>query len=653
MQKNKSVILLLYVCCANFINAQPLDSIQKINPVIITASRLQNFSSGTKLLVFDSTVLSRYSSGNLADLLGAESHLFIKSYGLGSLATSSFRGGGASHTALLWNGFNLNNPMYGQFDLSLIPNYFADKVVVQYGGTAALWGSGAVGGAIHLNNEANFNKGLSLACGSSFGSFGTLVQNLQAQVSTKSWVTSLKVFNTTAENNFPYYNTMLPGSPKQIQKNNSLQEYGVLSENYFKINNRQKINLFFWYQFNDRSIPPIMLQQAGNSAQQDESYRFTSEWHRTGNIISQIVRAAYFNEALQYNNLLSNIATLSHSQTVIAETETRIKVNENNMINIGFNNTFAEAVSYNTLLQSEFEGYQGTPSRNRFAAFTSYTFTSRSNKFRSTVSARQEFIQHGQKPFTYSWGAEYSFVKWFSAKMLISKVYRVPTFNDLYWFPGGNPNLLPESGYCEEAGLNLNTNLFNSKVQLSLEPTVFNRVMDNWIIWLPGQSFPRPKNIMKVWSRGMETKSELALLLSKLKFGISVYTNYVVSTCEQSGIQNDASLGKQIIYVPMYTGHARFWVEYKKISVAWTQSYTGYRYTSTDNKEYLPPYMLSGIYGSYKVSVGYYLFSIYAHVNNFFNEQYQILLNHAMPMINYRFGISIQFNKPINKIQQL
>ncbi|MCC6691165.1 MAG: Plug domain-containing protein, partial [Bacteroidia bacterium] len=248
MQKNKSVILLLYVCCANFINAQPLDSIQKINPVIITASRLQNFSSGTKLLVFDSTVLSRYSSGNLADLLGAESHLFIKSYGLGSLATSSFRGGGASHTALLWNGFNLNNPMYGQFDLSLIPNYFADKVVVQYGGTAALWGSGAVGGAIHLNNEANFNKGLSLACGSSFGSFGTLVQNLQAQVSTKSWVTSLKVFNTTAENNFPYYNTMLPGSPKQIQKNNSLQEYGVLSENYFKINNRQKINLFFWYQ---------------------------------------------------------------------------------------------------------------------------------------------------------------------------------------------------------------------------------------------------------------------------------------------------------------------------------------------------------------------------------------------------------------------
>ena len=99
-----------------------------------------------------------------------ESPIFIKSYGLGSLATTSFRGGSASHTAILWNGFNLGSPMNGQLDLSLVPVSLANNVSIQYGGAGALWGSGAVGGAILLNSEPEFDQGLTVDAGTAFGS---------------------------------------------------------------------------------------------------------------------------------------------------------------------------------------------------------------------------------------------------------------------------------------------------------------------------------------------------------------------------------------------------------------------------------------------------------------------------------------------------
>ena len=58
--------------------------------------------------------------------------------------------------------------------------------------------------------------------------------------------------------------------------------------------------------------------------------------------------------------------------------------------------------------------------------------------FLTTVSARQQIIGSNLTPFTFSAGAEYIFFKWLSAKGNVSKVYRVPTLNDLYWNPGGN-----------------------------------------------------------------------------------------------------------------------------------------------------------------------------------------------------------------------
>ena len=169
------------------------DSTYTLKEIKIISNRLDNYSSGTKVQLIDSNIIAQYINNSLATLLLNESSIFIKSYGAGSLATTSFRGGNATHTAVLWNGFNLNSPSNGQLDLSIIPNTISNKVSIQFGGSSALWGSGAVGGTILLNNNIKFNEGLTIVASLSAGSFDDYSQQIYVQQSNAKFVSSLKI----------------------------------------------------------------------------------------------------------------------------------------------------------------------------------------------------------------------------------------------------------------------------------------------------------------------------------------------------------------------------------------------------------------------------------------------------------------------------
>lgn len=617
-----------------FIFAQ-LDTIKMFPVVEVTANRLSTFSAGTKKIILDSSILSRYNTTNLADLLSNETPIFIKSYGLGNLATASFRGGNANHTAILWNGFNINSAMNGGADLSLLPNQFVDEVIVQYGGASALWGSGAVSGSIHLNSNPSCNKGVSVGLGGSIGSFSTYKQHAFAQYSGEKFITTLKLFNQTAKNNFPFINEYLEKSPLQIQLNSELKQYGILSENYFKISDYQKFNLRFWYQLSDRNIAPIMLQSYSDANQKDETYRMTSEWQYVTSKATLFARAAYFIENLFYTNSIGNVNSLNNANTFITEIESRIPTFKNQLLNIGINNTYVQAKS---------GGYKNSPTQNRIALFTAYNYESKRNIISASASARQELMDNQLVPFTYSLNINYKATEWLSIYANGAKVYRIPTFNDLYWEPAGNPNLLSEEGFTEELGMRFNVNLTRISANLVFEPTLFNKQLDNWIIWLPNGINWTPQNILQVWSRGVETRTSLKMKIKNVNLKIGATTNYVLSTNQKSTTPNDASVGKQLMYVPIYKVGGNFSVEYHGFSISYYHNYIGYRYTATDNSQYLKPFQLANLNFSKSMQFKEYKFNFFVQINNLYKENYQVTQNYAMPMQSFEVGCSIKFN---------
>ena len=636
--KVNCVFLLTGISFSGYAQENVADTIRQLNVVEVSTSRLILFSNANKSETLDSALLDRYTSSNLADILLNESQIFIKSYGLGSLASSSFRGSGANHTSVLWNGFNLQSPMNGIIDLSLIPANFMNNVAIQYGGAGALWGTGAVGGSIHLSNFSENNKGLTVATTSSFGSFSDK-QQVNAEFSKKRLISSLKVFNHDAKNDFPFINSAQYGKPQQKQTNAELKEYGFLQENYFTINNYQKINTRLWYQSNDRNIPPSMTQNISVSNQKDEFYRATAEWQRVKEKLTLLIRAAYFDEFLSFTDSLINIENKSRTKVFISEGETRFSISKYDLLNIGVNNTYSEAIT---------KDYVENAHQNRTAVFASYKLHSKNNNWDVVLSARQEFIENKTIPIAPSIGIKGKILRHFYIKANAAKHYRIPTFNDLYWAQGGNPNLLPENGWSEEASLEHLYNL--KKVSWELSATAFNRNIDNWIIWLPNNyGIWSPENILTVWSRGLEYKAKINFRKNKFNFQLSGLYNYILSTNEKASTANDASLDKQLIYVPIQNAQGSMTVVYRGTIINYTQIYTGYRYTLSDNSKYLKPYSVANIQVSQTFLIGTSKIKVFAQFNNLWNETYQVLAYRAMPLFNYQIGLSMLFNQPNKK----
>jgi iron complex outermembrane receptor protein len=633
----KISVFTIYFCQAiECFSQQAVDTVLQLKPIEVTASRIDQFTSGNKKQLLDSSLLGNYSINNLADVLANQSQVFVKSYGLGSLATTSFRGAGANHTALLWNGFNIQSPMNGLVDMALVPSFFFNNVQLQYGGAGALWGTGAVGGTIYLNNAGVFNKGFSVFTNTSFGSFGDIQQQCGVEVSKKRVVSSIKLFNQDAKNNFPFINTALFGSPQEKQSNAQLHQCGFLQENYFKINNRQTLNVRFWYQFSDRNIPPSMTENTSVANQKDQSYRATAEWKRTGNKLSSIIRTAYFKDNLWYKDSSVNLVSNSKTNVFIAEAENRVSITKYDLLNIGVNNTFTNAVSAD---------YAKNPTQNRVAVFANYKIHTKNNKWDAVACVRQEMVNNKPAPFTSSIGGTGNILKYFYINANAAKHYRLPTFNDLYWAQGGNPNLKAENGWSEEMGLTYKQS--HKKNVWEGNATIFNRNINDWIVWLPNSyGIWSPDNVLKVWSRGVEYKVKLDVEIKKLKIRLSGLYNYVLSTNEQSASPNDPSIGKQLIYVPIQNCQGNITISYKGTSFMYTQVYTGYRYTTSDNTQYLQPYTIGNINVSQTISFNSFKIKLYAQLNNVWKETYQVMAYYAMPQFNYQFGLMLNYNQP-------
>lgn len=665
--KNTSVFFFIVHAFYSQAQQEVIDTTKTLTTIEVSTPYVRASNTGNRIQLLDSSLLKRYSTNNLGELLNTESDVYVKSYGLGTLATTSIRGGGSNHTAILWNGFNLQSPMYGPQDLSLIPVNFLDEVMVQYGSSGATWGSGAVGGAIHLNSNPTFNKGISATAGVSFGSFADKQQHVNIELSKKRLVSNLKISNHTAKNNFPFHNKNLPEHPLQKQTNAELKQVSIMNENYFQINEHQKINARFWYQSADRNIPPSMSQARTVSNQQDEAYRITSEWQRHTERLLLAARAAHFYETLIYNDSINLTHTISKSRVTILEGESKFKLTRMDLLNIIVNNTYSEA-STAGFNDATINGYKVNPHQNRLAFIAMYKIHNAKNTLNGFFNIRQELINpdnhtldtidfipfkttpvltKASHPLTYSVGGEGRFLKKIVLNFSVAQHYRIPTFNDLYWAQGGNINLKPESGWGEELGIT-GKQQFN-KLAVTLSGTVFNRNIDNWILWIPTTfGYWSPENIMKVWSRGAEYSLKLNYAEKKIKVGLNLMWNYTVSTTERTNASFEASIGKQLIYAPMYKGNANITVVYKNLSITYNQKYVGYTYAASDHSEYLKPYLLTNISIAQLFTIAHFKLCVFAGVNNAFDKGYEVIQDRPMPGRNYQIGCSLYFNKTNN-----
>lgn len=630
---NVSILFLSFCLGAVSIFAQDTTTIN-LKEATIIENRYNSEQIGFKQTKTDSFIKSLFNGQQLSDLFSFNNAFFIKSYGTNGIASTSLRGGNATQSVVNWNGFNINNSMLGQADISLLPSFFFDNVSILYGGSSGLNGSGAIGGSVMLKNSLGFNKGITIKAFSDVASYNCSRNGAAFEFSKQKYTSSTKVYFNKGANNYWWGDTINGVYQTQKQTHNKLQQYGLMQQNNFLLTKHQKININVWLQNSDKELPAGSVEKQSKKNQQDWFARTSAQWQLTKSNYALFVRSALFKEGLNYSDSIAAIYSKNSSFNFINEAESKINLSKQHTIDVGIHQTFqkGQSSSYNSSIL-------------RYASFASWQYTNKKKWLSAKADARQEFIPTKNiNPFTWNIALQVHPVSFIKLYANTGKAFRLPTLNDWYWNPGGNPKLLPEQGYTYEAGMAIDKEI--KKFNLNFDVSYFHRNISNWILWLPQTgSIWSPVNLLKVKSEGIESNSSISFKTNKLKLTALVNTNYILSSNQKSVNENDESIGKQLIYTPMYSGSGSLIFSSKQFYFTYNASYTGYRYTSTDNYEYLKPYWIHNISIAYKCLIKKQSMLLYAKCSNLLNTNYIVVLNNPMPLRYFNVGLQITINQ--------
>lgn len=570
----------------------------------------------------DTSVIRRLSTVSMSQLLIQHSPVFIKTYGPGGMATASFRGTTASHTLVQWNGFQINAPSLGQVDFSTIPVFMTDNVSLKWGsGTSE--NSGGIGGVVDIKNDVAFDKGLILDLKQNYGSFNSLGSFASFGFSGKNHFFRIKACRSSSDNDFTYNNIGVIPHQTMKQVNGEFIDYGLMPEYHLRFKN-SRISISSWNQWNDRNSPQIMPNVNNINTKENTKYNYSrnfisyKNYWNTGELE---VKSAYFFELQHYflnsftdnGNVVTNIDSRNRADIFHQIVSLRQKLYKSWRINakVQWDN---ESVGSNN--------YEGTRKRDvlSFYAALSGDVTRRLSM---RLTLRNDIVDWRSAGFFPTATAVYKprLVEGMSITVGYSHNYRSPSMNDLYWNPGGNPDLRPEDGKTLDANVSIEKTFGRLEIECSLG-TYYSQV-DDWIQWKPTiYRFWVPENVAKVVAYGSELHLKARMNINDLNLSLS--GNYVFShTTDDSGLQ--------LIYIPRH--HANIFAEmkWKTWSVTYTLEFTGERKTSMNADEFygfkLNPYTLHHI--SLGKNIG--RFTLELIVRNITDVDYQAVLWRAMP----------------------
>jgi len=592
--------------------------------VQVEASKINSPSPTYKVLS-----LEVENKSTLSEVLKKETGLYLKTYGIGSLTTVSIRGANASQTQLIWNGFTINSPTLGQNDLAITSVSMVDNASLHLGASSLVNTSGGLGGAIQLSNRPDFKKGVNLFLSKEMGSFEIDNTALKIKAGNYKWQSFTGIIKKHAKNNFTYRD-FLQTPAQLVKQQNAMSDQIEFAQNiYYQLSPKHLFSLKTNFVTSQRYLPPIMGVKTKGEHQEDQSLKSSLSWSYKANKYFQQVAIGYFYDYLNYIDTASAIDSKITTKAIKAYYKARYYVADNMQLKWSLNSGNVSAVS---------SGFDSQKQQYRNAVYLEF-FHRLKNKLTYTASIRKEIITDISTPLLPAFSLKWN--KWKELKVFSSVAlnYRVPTFNDLYWNPGGNPNLQPENGFLSELGIEFNKKNYNLNV------TAYYSLIDNWIQWLPtNKGYWQPQNIKQVESKGVEFSLKKHLKIKHIAISLKGNYNLVLSTNKASLVPNDASVGKQLIYVPKNTAGITIDANYKQLNFAYAQAYNGSVFIDASNQTYMPYFAPASLSVNWKLTKkdAKTLFDIGIKIENLYNEEYQVMANRPMPGRYFLFVLKLE-----------
>ncbi|HVO37551.1 MAG TPA: TonB-dependent receptor [Spirochaetia bacterium] len=514
----------------------------ELQEVVVTASRapLDLLQSPSFVTVISRKDIQESGADDLSGVLAAQSGVVINNYGpQGQLKTTSIRGSTSSQVLVLVDGIRLNSSFDGWVDLSRLPLDNVDRIEVVRGGASSLWGTGAVGGVINIITKTPDKP-----------SFDLSITNESYLPHDSFAVTNLATGTSAFVPATPL--SLLDGQHVALSLSGRLGEVGLSgggsfgrAANAFVWDDSSNVGAWTggWRQRNNAQDISQNAYAAAKAPFMDGSFTVKGTFDHSfigvpGSLTyatsqaSQEDTSVAGSVALTTPRFLSDALSLDvkgsyrWTQEILADPQNpptsshisnaaALELTQKAAVSDFLSAVYGGSAAYEAVDSTNLTGFKD---RLSLAGFVSLP-VSPAEPLTFTPSIRGDYYSDFPAALSWQLSAVLLLTRSASLKASFGSAYRVPTLSDLYWYDSfgdtGNPNLKPETSYSGELGAAFALDW------LSLETSVFSRLVFNQIEWDPTAFPTMPINITQTLLPGAEIHAT-AMILE----GLSLDVNY-------------------------------------------------------------------------------------------------------------------------------
>ena len=604
--------------------------------VVITGNRMpvpvERLPSSVQ--VVDSVSMAQSNGFSVADVVSASAGVFLQNYGgNGALHSISIRGMGSDYSLILLNGQRFTTYEMNTVDLGIFSLMDVDRIEIASGGNSSSYGSDAIGGVVNIITKKPSGK-LDAAVSGSVGSFG--MSGYQISVGAGDEQLSLRgsMGMENARNDFGFY--FDDGSTNRMLEREgadySLKHYSLSSS--AMLNPAAVFTTSIRYSDADRGQPSAVTSPVQNNlARIDDKDLFAaaSIELQPSSGIQYSLPVSFHDSHETYadpNLLIGNSPTTDfyHNRVVSSSPTGTYAVSDADKVLAGADAAFA-FISSDELKNSsrtQLSGFLSSEDRLPdpldvivYPSLRYDSFSDVKGDVSPKIGVNIGLLDEPMLRIRSSYG----------------KSFNAPTFNDLYWTQGGNPNLQPEHSLSFDAGFLYRMELIGN---IEAEANYFSVQATDKIVWQPGPNgIWSPVNLQSVSSTGAECTIRAQLWNNLIS--IRYTGNYVRTLKTSADFPGDATQNKYLPYLPQETSTVVVGANVRNVSAAVTYSYIGFRYVSADNdpRFVLPSFGTVGANLSYRIGLGKAVWMLKGEVNNAFNEDYQFISGYPVPLRNF------------------
>ncbi|MEM1216208.1 MAG: TonB-dependent receptor plug domain-containing protein [Bacteroidota bacterium] len=574
-------------------------------------------------------ITTYHATQSAANLLAQDGGIYLKSYGPGTLATPSVRGGNASQVVTLWEGLPVQSPQSGVLDLSLVQGLGFGALELTSGGTSTTVGSGALSGAIQLRAAELPMDGWRSAVGASIGSFGLQSQQASLGQGRGAWQWQVSASQQQATNDFVY---RIPSTGEERQQTHAANHFwSTQQQARWQPNARHQLRLLLWQQAGDRQLPPRTTSTNSVATQFDQSWRQQLHWQYTNKNTVWRTQLAYFRDKLLYTdpNALLRPAR-SGFRSYLLKSQRAQQLNAQWRITTGVLAQHSRAFA---------DGYPNARDLTDVSLWQTVDWNANNGwQFhaagRLVYTSEDEQLVVGQIRVGKHWRTH-------EVTAHLSRDYRLPTLNDRYWIPGGQPDLLTELSWEQSIQWKMERTL--NAWSWSLRVPIYQRWTDNWLQWSirEGESNFSASNIAKVKTQGIEPQLDMSRQWAKQKLTLQL-RYFGGSSTYQTAVENPRiAVGDQLPYVPRHRVHTHLEWQAPHWSLRYTHQWNGA--TSGLSAE-LPAYALGQVRATGQWQWKQLRINTFLQIDNLWETSYRVIEFRAMPGRGVQLGATFQWN---------